>query len=216
MLTFTSYCDIKDEDGMYFDPDSISLSIYDPDNNLIASNLVPYKLSTGLYLYDYEFPENPKPGIWILRWKVIVAGAVIDGNTDDYFSVLNPDSICNCSIKMNPDGNLNEKTSSTVAINFTEQSTSRPIIPEKVRYSVHDVASGEIIINETELSALTPKGVILELSREHNRILNNTNPLETRNITVEYDYRDLEGNLTRGASEEHEYSVVNLEFVGDD
>lgn len=216
MLTFTSFCDVKDDDGAYFDPDSISLSIYDPDNNLIAPNLVPYKVSTGIYIYDYELPRDPKVGIWIFRWKVSVAGEVITENTDDYFSILNPDSVCSCSIKMNPDGNLNEKTSSTVVITFMEQATSRAILPEKVRYSVHDVNSGKVIIDKTELPTPIPQKIILELSRDCNKIINDANPLETRNITVEYDYRDLEGNLTRGASEEHEYSVVNLEFVGED
>lgn len=106
---------------------------------------------------------------------------------------------------------INEKTSSTFTLEFYDENGTA-ISPETASYSLHDVQSGTEIIAETQISNPT-SSVEIEVSREENKIINDANIKETRNLTVEYNYRNSQGELKSGGSAEFFYEILNLKFV---
>ncbi|MCE7697869.1 MAG: hypothetical protein K8E24_003195 [Methanobacterium paludis] len=141
---------------------------------------------------------------------MVANGEQVTENTEDLYSILNFDSIYKCKITMTPSGILNEKTSSIITIQFYDEKTGNPLVPESVNYSIHD-RSG-IKLNEIEVPKPVPKIITIELSREDNKILNE-NTQENRILTLEYAYSNSKGELVQGASVEYIYSIKNLKFV---
>ena len=68
-----------DSSGTVYDPDTISLTIYDAEGT--SKKVVTYaaaeieKTSTGIYFYDYLIPaDSTVQGYWIGVWTVVSIG----------------------------------------------------------------------------------------------------------------------------------------------
>lgn len=53
-----------EQSGQYFDPDSITIKVYDPSNNLIVGPAAMTKESTGIYNYSYTVGASVTEGQW--------------------------------------------------------------------------------------------------------------------------------------------------------
>jgi len=106
---------------------------------------------------------------------------------------------------------INEQTSQTFTAEFYDENNA-PITPEIATYSVHDVGSGTAIIPETQITPLSPS-VEIEVSTDNNKILTDTNSKETRNLTVQFKYRNSKGELVKGNTIEMYYDIINLKFI---
>lgn len=106
---------------------------------------------------------------------------------------------------------INEQTSQTFTAEFYDENNTS-ITPEIAMYSVHDVGSGTAIIPETQITNISPS-VEIEVSTNDNKILTDTNTKETRNLTVQFKYRNSKGELTKGDTIEMYWDVLNLKFI---
>lgn len=106
---------------------------------------------------------------------------------------------------------INEQTSQTFTAEFYDENNT-PITPEIAMYSVHDVGSGTAIIPKTQIVNLSPS-VEIETSTDDNRILTDSNTKETRNLTVQWKYRNSKGELTKGDTIEMYWDIINLKYI---
>lgn len=106
---------------------------------------------------------------------------------------------------------INEQTSQVFTADFYDENGT-PITPEIATYSVHDVGSGTAIIPETQITPLSPS-VEIETSTDDNKILNDSNDKETRNLTVRFKYRNSKGELVKGNTIEMYWDILNLKYI---
>ena len=104
-----------------------------------------------------------------------------------------------------------EQTSQTFTAIFTDKNNVL-VQPEFAWYSCHDVDSGTVIIPVTMIP--NPQQVEeIEVTTDMNKILDDTKMKETRNLTVQFKYRNAKGELVDGATEEILYTIRNLRFI---
>ena len=97
---------------------------------------------------------------------------------------------------------VNEKQSMTLTVAFFDENGS-PVIPSAVTYRIDDLGSQTSIV---ALTSLTPAlSIPVNVTSNQNRILNQTDPIEQRTMTFEYDY----GGSKHGTGE-YRYEVRNL------
>lgn len=78
-----------DSDGDVYDPDTISLTIYDVEGT--SKKVVTYaadeitRTSTGIYVYDYTIPsDSTSQGYWIGVWTVVI-GTLSDVSEEQFY-----------------------------------------------------------------------------------------------------------------------------------
>lgn len=68
--TYTSSQSFFDDTGEQIDPESITITVIDPNKNTILTGQSATKDSTGNYHYNYLFSTSAAIGEWKIRWNV--------------------------------------------------------------------------------------------------------------------------------------------------
>lgn len=97
----------------------------------------------------------------------------------------------------------NERTTLILTVNFFDED-DLPVVPDSATCRIDDVASGTVIRAKTAIGSLS-SSVELEVTQDENRNLNSDLCLETRIVTVEFNY-----NAGRHGTNEYRYQVKNL------
>jgi hypothetical protein len=101
---------------------------------------------------------------------------------------------------------VNENSWSKVVINpLDEDGQSR--VPSSCRYRLDDKTTGNAIIAWTDVGTLSEE-MEIEIPASSNAIIDTSLPEEVKVVTVETDYGTSDAHV-----EEHEYTVINLQFV---
>ena len=84
-------CTFVNADGEETPPDanSVRVTIYDPDGNAVVENVEPTAKLAGTvstYYYNFDIPENAKPGRWMHVWSCTFAG-IYKTQAPKYFRV---------------------------------------------------------------------------------------------------------------------------------
>ena len=84
----------RNQDGELYDPDSITLDIYDPRDALYGSVIIGTgeitKLSLGVWAYDFNIPDDAATGWWIVKWTALISPTQSDV-TKSQFKVRDPE-----------------------------------------------------------------------------------------------------------------------------
>ncbi len=100
---------------------------------------------------------------------------------------------------------INEQTTLFLTISFFDQD-NLPVVPDSATYRIDDVLSGTVILADTALTLASVVEVII--TQAQNAIIASVNPVETRIVTVEYNY----GGSYHG-TDEYRYYVKSLAGV---
>lgn len=76
---------IRDENNNLFDPDTVTITIYDPSGNTVVDNQTMTKQSTGVYQYGYNIPSNAKYGEYRIVVKMTITGTSTTIQEDEFF-----------------------------------------------------------------------------------------------------------------------------------
>ncbi len=68
--TYTATKTIKLDDGEYTDPDTITITITNPDGTLLVNEAIPTRTDVGRYSYDFTAPELI--GTYTLKWEMVI------------------------------------------------------------------------------------------------------------------------------------------------
>lgn len=101
-------------------------------------------------------------------------------------------------------GDIREKSACTWRVRF-QNFDRQPVTPATVRYRLDDRTTGQSteVIGWTDLAAQAVATIVIPAGA--NRILNSSNPFETRVLTVQCD-----ADLDTQFSDEIEYRIRNL------
>ena len=99
---------------------------------------------------------------------------------------------------------VNERSTAVLSMTFTDESKTA-VTPTSARYCIVDELSGTIL---TDWTAFTPSSSThnLLLDQSNNQIIDSERDIETRIITVVFEYN----SGTRQCSSEFRYEVKNL------
>ena len=73
--------------GVLTDPDSVTVDLYDAQDNLVADDEAPTRVAEGSFNFPITFEDDAPIGLWRIVWKAVIDGITADP-ADEYFEVV--------------------------------------------------------------------------------------------------------------------------------
>jgi hypothetical protein len=101
---------------------------------------------------------------------------------------------------------INERSSSFITVSFLDEDGT-PVVPDAATYRIDVPIARTVILSATAFPSLST-AVDLEIESSENRMVNQRQPSEVHEVTVEFDYTAVSG--TKHGTARYRYRVINL------